>query len=352
MTINFEIVRDGELTSATVVIDGDPITVAESHPQWEAISTGLLTKKFEGKEEELRLLVTPALVLDGALSRISERVAFRGGRIYFDGDLVDNTLTKMIIKVINEAGSVTTTDGSEPLFRPLVNFLEKLYLNPSAPSREHLFDFIQSNGINILPDGDFIGYKGVQPDRGSVHAGYGIVDGTVYEHAHLPNHDGAVVEIPRSKIDDNRAKACSVGLHVGKFDYAAGFGPVLLNVKVNPRDVVSVPSENNGWKIRVSRYTVLGLNEGKLEKVLVQDKVEKPAAPVEEVAVEENEDDDDTIEAPVTSDHEKRTKRMVEYIKGLPEGTNLRRVRNKTITAKNRVPFDAALKVLGKTLDG
>jgi hypothetical protein len=51
---------------------------------------------------------------------------------------------------------------------------------------------------------------------------------------------------------------CHTGLHAGTWDYATTFsGDTLLLVKVNPRDVVSVPTDCNWQKIRTCRYTVV-----------------------------------------------------------------------------------------------
>jgi hypothetical protein len=55
---------------------------------------------------------------------------------------------------------------------------------------------------------------------------------------------------------------------VGSFDHAAGYGNTLLEVKVNPRDVVSVPSDTGGAKMRVCRYTVVQEITGKYEEAV------------------------------------------------------------------------------------
>lgn len=358
MTINYEITSDEEHAGATIVINGDTFTVADSHPQWGEISVGLLSKKFKGREKDLRLLVNPGLMLNGELSRLSDRLAYRNGKMYVDGDVTDNALTRLIAKMINEAGSVISSDGTEPVFMPFIRFAENLFNNPSKDSQEHLFHFINANGINITPDGHFVAYKGVNSDRTSKSAGYGIVNGTAYESAQLPNPDGAVVEIPRSMVDANRGVACSVGLHAGDFSYADGFkgGGVLLNVKINPRDVVSVPKDAQDRKIRVCRYTVLGVNQGKIEKVVFEDQPVEPGSTSDTKigapgrAVQEDDQSVDDAEATVEdTEVQKRTQRMIEYIKDLPKGANYRRVRNKVITAKNRIPFDEAMKILNLT---
>jgi hypothetical protein len=70
-------------------------------------------------------------------------------------------------------------------------------------------------------------------------------------------------------VDDNYGMDCSNGLHVGALDYVVGYGhfkkgePLpeggnrLLLVKVNPKDVVSVPKYDGHTKMRVCEYTVV-----------------------------------------------------------------------------------------------
>ena len=77
----------------------------------------------------------------------------------------------------------------------------------------------------------------------------------------------------RSKVDDDRDRGCSNGLHAGALNYVAGYGSVEANdkiviVKINPADVVSVPSDCNYEKLRTCRYEVVGEYQGELLKPL------------------------------------------------------------------------------------
>ena len=193
-------------------------------------------------------------------------------------------------------------------------------------------------------------------DGTSTRAGYGIVDGVEYEHDHLKNYVGAVVEIPRSKVDDNRGVGCSVGLHVGDFSYASTFSQRLWTVLVNPRDVVSVPSDANERKIRVCRYTVVEENADRVKydgKIKVFDLGDEPEAE------EESEPEALPVQNVVVLDLD--TKRVVPQggsripefkatIKALiaadPE-TNLSKYKNKKVTQKQRAAFAQAAKELG-----
>ena len=65
--------------------------------------------------------------------------------------------------------------------------------------------------------------------------------------------------IAREKVDKNREQTCSTGLHVASYNYAKGYsGDVMIMVKVNPRDVVAVPTDYNNEKMRVCQYEVMG----------------------------------------------------------------------------------------------
>jgi hypothetical protein len=51
--------------------------------------------------------------------------------------------------------------------------------------------------------------------------------------------------------------ACSAGLHVGTYDYALRFTRFVIEVLVDPRDVVSVPTDCNDQKMRTCKYLVM-----------------------------------------------------------------------------------------------
>jgi hypothetical protein len=78
-----------------------------------------------------------------------------------------------------------------------------------------------------------------------------------------------VIETERRQVDDNTHAECSYGLHVGSHQYASGFRGAngrLLIVKVNPRDVVSVPSDGAAQKIRTCRYEVVAEENAVLDE--------------------------------------------------------------------------------------
>jgi hypothetical protein len=75
----------------------------------------------------------------------------------------------------------------------------------------------------------------------------------------MDNSIGMIVEMERNEVDDNRDNTCSSGLHFCSESYLKSFGGArTVIVKINPRDVVSIPSDYNDAKGRACRYEVIG----------------------------------------------------------------------------------------------
>lgn len=140
----------------------------------------------------------------------------------------------------------------------MVNFYLRLAENPSPNSVDQLSRFLNSAGIPIMRDGTMLLYKRVRADFTDVHTGT------------LDNSVGKTVALPRHKVEDNPNQHCSFGLHAGNMDYVSDFGnqedPIVI-VRIDPADVVSVPNDASYGKIRVCKYTVVGIH-GSSEELL------------------------------------------------------------------------------------
>jgi hypothetical protein len=169
-------------------------------------------------------------------------LTLKDGLIELDGDLLPESLSHRIIALV---------EANLPP-QIMLNFWKNLKANPSFNSRKMLYQFLSHNGHPLTEDGCFIAYRGVTEDFKDVHT------------KTFDNKPGSVCSVERSEVDDNPNNTCSHGLHVACFDYAKGFGPKLVEVKVNPRDVVTVPVDYNGTKMRVCRFEVLAECEGLL----------------------------------------------------------------------------------------
>jgi hypothetical protein len=75
----------------------------------------------------------------------------------------------------------------------------------------------------------------------------------------MDNSVGQIVEMERHEVNDNKDQTCSTGLHFCGMSYLSNFGGErTVIVKVNPADVVSIPSDYNDAKGRACRYEVIG----------------------------------------------------------------------------------------------
>lgn len=211
--------------------------------------------------EALEALIAPAEQAALRFEQLTDRVAIRHNRLYYDGDEIHGGLADQVLSFLEE--------GED--FMPLVNFYEKLMANPQAHSREQAYRWLTSQRLTITEDGDVLGYKGCvstgdERVRQSTHSGHAIVNGVeVRGHTHYP--DGAVVTMPRSEVDHDPYSACSTGLHVGTYSYARAYGDHVIEVLIDPRDIVSVPAGEDE-KMRVSRLKVLGVAEAKDEDLV------------------------------------------------------------------------------------
>lgn len=129
-------------------------------------------------------------------------------------------------------------------FRHYEKFWDRCLKNPEPRSIEMLFSFLDTHHLTITEDGHFLAYKGIRTDYYDVHS------------RTFDNSPGKTISMPRENVTYDPNSDCSAGLHAGNLGYARNWGPVVVLVKIDPADVVSVPKHSSAQKIRVCRYTV------------------------------------------------------------------------------------------------
>ena len=217
--------------SLTVIVGNRSYQVPHDHVNYKSLKDAVVN----GDEKAFLRNINVGKALQ---VKSGGRVQVVGGEVLYDGKPVHNVVCDRILDFMQQGLP----------FQPLINFLEKLQENPSKQSVDQLYLFLEACGLTICDDGDFLGFKSVTPDLLDHHT------------KTVKNVPGAVIEMPRNQVDDNRNSACSHGYHVGTEEYANSFGAsnsVILMVKVNPRDAVSVPSDHNNAKLRCCRYEVV-----------------------------------------------------------------------------------------------
>ena len=208
-------------------------------------SDGLADRLIRAVKEN-RLNEIPALVSTAKRIETLSRGAFlvKNGRVQINGVDAPQVLSDKIVRFSN--------DGLP--FKPLLKFAEKLQANQSFRAVNELYSFLEKNDHPITETGNFIAYKRVRSDFKDIHSGT------------FDNSVGNTCSVPRNTVDEDCNVTCSRGLHVANWNYAhTQFASndaqtyVMLEVEVNPADVVAVPVDYSNSKMRVCRYNVLGV---------------------------------------------------------------------------------------------
>lgn len=251
-----KIERNGR--GSIVVLGPNGILQADSfHPHWQAIVDAV-----ERGDESVYDLFNVKAGLGRRLESLSERVGYNGEDVTFDGVVIHSVLSEQIKRAL---------ESGEHDYRPLVNFWEKLEANPNEHSKTQAYDWLASHNFKITESGDVVGYKGVV-NKGAGNfesksasqelntpSGY-VDDVPVPPMSRIPQKIGSVVTMPRSEVKHNPNVHCHRGLHVGDWSYAKMFASgAVLEVHVNPRDIVSVPNDEGYRKVRVCKYKVISV---------------------------------------------------------------------------------------------
>ncbi len=210
-------------------------------PRTDALADRLIKAMKENKLGEI-----PALVDAAKRIEVYSKGNFvvRDGRVVVNGVPAPEVLSNKIIRFSNEGLP----------FQPLLRFAENLQANPSYRAVNELFTFLEKNDHPLTENGNFIAYKRVRSTFKDIHSNT------------MDNSVGNVLEIERNQVDEDSSRTCSHGLHVANWTYAhtqfashdAG-SDVMLEVEVNPADVVAIPTDYNNAKMRVCKYKVLGV---------------------------------------------------------------------------------------------
>ena len=232
--------------SLTIFVEGKPHTLRKDHANFNVARKAIL----DGETDRLADLVDVERAVEdfvqGDIEVKDEVVYYKGHRLH--GVVVDKLLEMLRAGLKDSA--------------PITNFIARLQANPSANSVAELYTFLGYKNLPTTAEGKVLGYKGVQSDYWSTtgNADTIVVQGKTNERHQILNEVGATIEVARRCVDDNKDNHCSFGLHIGSYDYAnewAGEDGRLLVVEFDPADAVSVPTDCNFQKLRVSKYNVV-----------------------------------------------------------------------------------------------
>jgi len=246
----------------TVVLNGQPHMFDHTHPHYAALVECVHTGDGE---EFVRLLNTGHEIENWSEGDFE----FRDGFLYFEDEQVANQPTSRVIEMIQQGFP----------HEPMLNYLTNLYDNVSERAVQESYTWSSHKGLPITEDGMMVGYKGVAVYRGDTIK---VKNGELKDGDHVDrytrktfrNNVGDVCSMKRRQVCDDHTQGCSSGLHVGTYEYACDWATstgVVLLVKFNPKDIVSVPSDCNCQKMRVSEYEVIAIAREQLEEAVYSD---------------------------------------------------------------------------------
>ena len=219
--------------NVTVYLDGLPNSVAKGTIQYDLVLAALEL----GDEAAVRQAID---VKQAVVAKSFGNITIEAnGDLHFDGRPLRGTLVDRILSVIKNAGDAG----------PLISFLNNLMQNPSKRAVDELYGFLEACDLPITSDGYFLAYKKVNSDFTSIHDGK------------TDNSIGSNPSVPRNSVDEDKDRTCSSGLHFCSKSYLPHFGSYggnkVLVLKINPADVVAIPSDYNNAKGRAWTYEVV-----------------------------------------------------------------------------------------------
>lgn len=234
---NFEIV---------IIVDGNVKTVGLSHPMYLEICRAL---QNGDKEKAVDLIdvkehVEKIYAEKGVEVKVTET---KSGEIemQIEGHKVEGEIAKLM----------TTFKQAKLPLNAIVKFWKKFMANAKLGGeadytrRQDLLRFINNVGLFLLPNGNFLAFKGVNSYG---EGGNGRQFRSQYDHSFIYELDKVVVEPNAKKITDVHV-ACGVGLHAGSVGFAKSYGHFRLLVEIDPADVVTIPRNGDNhlraWRL-------------------------------------------------------------------------------------------------------
>ena len=213
-----------------VVIGNNSHTISKTHISYQKVVDAIKADDWDTVKD----VIEPQKVV---INYGQGNVEVQGDTLYWKGKEMHNALSSRMIEMLQEGFPV----------EPLINFMDNLMANPSYRAVSELYTFLEKNNLPITSDGHFLAYKKVRANYRDCHTNT------------MDNSVGQILEMPRNEVDDDQNNTCSYGLHFCIQEYLAHFGGErTVIVKINPADVVSIPTDYDFSKGRTCRYEVIG----------------------------------------------------------------------------------------------
>lgn len=243
---------------ATLFMDGKLKTVSSDHPNFDKILQALKDKKFDLVHQFMDIVAT----VNALGSNVSKK--FKGRKVFIEAGKVFFTDAKgaktelhgtLVDRILEDLGKPQAQKYADALLALQDNIMQ----NSQKDIREELYEFLMSGKTPITMDGCFLAYKKVRAPN-SKGEYLDIYTGTI------DNAPGKIPRMDEKKVDKDRNRTCSHGLHFCSRGYLGNYsgteGNVVVVVKVNPKHVFAIPTDYSFQKGRASEYYVVGVTKG------------------------------------------------------------------------------------------
>lgn len=258
MTITASIIGSSFLT---VMMNGETRTVNSDHVNYVGIREALKLKDHDTVE---RLINVKNSVINFARGK----VVIKNEQVFYGEMEVKGVVVNRILAMVRENFDAQS----------MLRFLENLMDNPSKTAVDELYLFLEAASLPITEDGCFLSYKKVNSNYKDFYSDK------------FDNSIGKTCSVIRNTVNEDRNQTCSFGLHFCSLSYLphyhGGQGRVMI-VKINPRDVVAIPSDYDNAKGRCCEYVVVGEHTSETEHAFtspVYTTDAKPSTPMPSVA--------------------------------------------------------------------
>jgi hypothetical protein len=216
-------------SNIVLYVNGQPVIVDTTHVNYKAVKEAIVAQDWETVKEMATVKAAVAKASNG-------RVSVSEDQVMFDGVVVHNALSRRMIQMFAEGFPIVH----------FCKFMENLDANPSFRARNELYGFLEACNLPITDDGCFLAYKKIKSDWTDCYTGK------------IDNSIGSKPTMPRRDVNEDPNQTCSAGLHVCSYSYLESYGgDRIVAVKVNPADVVAVPTDYYDTKMRVCQYEVV-----------------------------------------------------------------------------------------------
>lgn len=227
-----------------VAEDASILTVTADEPSFDGATKAI----EEGAWDKLKQICSGRSVKATEYQEILKRIGFelKGGYLVMSNGTGKVKLggLESVMSRFEHLAEANDEDG----INALGLFLDKLLDNPDPEIMNRIVDFMRFADVELDPSGDIITYKYVDASYLDSHS------------KKLDNSPGSSVYMKRVFVDANIDNECSSGLHVCSLSYVFKFwssNKRLVRCRLNPRDIVAIPRDYKGAKIRCCRYTVI-----------------------------------------------------------------------------------------------